>query len=122
MKKDLLLRILTSIVIIPFTFFFIIFGSWYFSIFLCILFLLASYEWIKLNKKNKIKKIIGSIFLFLSFFSAYKLRSYLGYEFFIFVVSICIFTDIGGYCFGKIIKGPKLTKISPKKNIFRCHR
>ena len=24
-------------------------------------------------------------------------------------------TDIGGYLFGKIIKGPKLTKISPKK-------
>ena len=28
---------------------------------------------------------------------------------------ICIFTDIGGYIFGKIFKGPKLTKISPKK-------
>ena len=24
---------------------------------------------------------------------------------------ICIFTDIGGYIFGKIFKGPKLTKI-----------
>jgi phosphatidate cytidylyltransferase len=24
-------------------------------------------------------------------------------------------TDIGGYVFGKIFKGPKLTKISPKK-------
>ena len=29
----------------------------------------------------------------------------------------CIFTDIGGYLFGKIFKGPKLTKISPKKTI-----
>ena len=27
----------------------------------------------------------------------------------------CISTDIGGYIFGKIFKGPKLTKISPKK-------
>ena len=26
-----------------------------------------------------------------------------------------IFTDIGGYIFGKIFKGPKLTRISPKK-------
>ena len=29
----------------------------------------------------------------------------------------CIASDIGGYCFGKIFKGPKLTKISPKKTI-----
>ena len=28
---------------------------------------------------------------------------------------ICIFTDTGGYIFGKIFKGPRLTKISPKK-------
>ena len=28
---------------------------------------------------------------------------------------ICIFTDVGGYLFGKIFKGPKLTKISPNK-------
>ena len=28
---------------------------------------------------------------------------------------ICIFTDIGGYIFGKLFKGPKLTKLSPKK-------
>tara|TARA_Y100000591_G_scaffold274653_1_gene251059 strand:+ start:102 stop:518 length:417 start_codon:yes stop_codon:yes gene_type:complete len=29
----------------------------------------------------------------------------------------CIASDIGGYIFGKILKGPKLTKISPKKTI-----
>jgi len=34
---------------------------------------------------------------------------------FVLVLIICIFTDIGGYLFGKIFKGPKLTKISPKK-------
>ena len=28
---------------------------------------------------------------------------------------ICISTDIGGYIFGKVFKGPKLTKISPNK-------
>ena len=33
----------------------------------------------------------------------------------IFILIICIFTDLGGYIFGKILKGPKLTKISPKK-------
>ena len=36
----------------------------------------------------------------------------------LFIISICVFTDIGGYVFGKIFKGKKLTKISPKKNLF----
>ena len=31
------------------------------------------------------------------------------------IIFICIFTDIGGYIFGNLFKGPKLTKISPKK-------
>ena len=30
-------------------------------------------------------------------------------------MTICIFTDLGGYIFGKIFKGPKLSKISPNK-------
>ena len=30
---------------------------------------------------------------------------------------ICIFSDIGGFIFGKILKGKKLTKISPNKTI-----
>ena len=31
------------------------------------------------------------------------------------VTLICVSTDIGGYIFGKIFKGPKLTKLSPNK-------
>ena len=37
------------------------------------------------------------------------------YIYFLIILLICISTDIGGYIFGKILKGPKLTKISPKK-------
>jgi phosphatidate cytidylyltransferase len=36
---------------------------------------------------------------------------------FLFSLAICIATDIGGYVFGKIFKGRKLTKISPNKTI-----
>ena len=31
------------------------------------------------------------------------------------IIIICVASDIGGYIFGKIFKGPKLTKISPNK-------
>ena len=33
----------------------------------------------------------------------------------IFLLTICILTDIGGFIFGKLIGGKKLTKISPNK-------
>ena len=36
------------------------------------------------------------------------------YYFFIVFIT-CISTDLGGYLFGKIFKGPKITKISPNK-------
>ena len=35
--------------------------------------------------------------------------------FFLYILIVCVSTDIGGYIFGKIFKGPKLIKISPKK-------
>ena len=31
------------------------------------------------------------------------------------IILICILTDIGGYIFGRILKGPKLIKLSPNK-------
>ena len=51
-----------------------------------------------------------SVFLILSFFSHLKILLFI-------ILLACIFSDIGGYIFGKIFKGPKLTKISPKKTI-----
>ena len=114
MLKEIEKRILTSLILIPITFFFIYKGSFFFILFLIINFFLSIYELIKLNKK-KIIKLIGITFLFLSFYFAYLLRLELGFKIFLFIILISILTDIGGYIFGKTFKGPKLTKISPKK-------
>ena len=75
----------------------------------------TSYEWIKMCKKKYIMNFFGIIFLIFSFFSAFYIRENIGLLFFLFIILICIFTDIGGYVFGKVFKGPKLTKISPNK-------
>ena len=119
MKKEFEKRILSSVFIIPIALFFVLQGAVFFLFFLGILFLVTSYEWIKMIKKNQFIKIIGIFFLFFSFYSAYQLRNYLeltvGLNAFLFIILICIFTDIGGYVFGKVFKGPKLTKISPNK-------
>ena len=115
MKKEFEKRIYSSIIIIPLSLFFLIKGSVFFTFFLSILFLATSYEWVILCKKKMINKILGTIFLLFSFYSAYQIRDIEGLNSFILVILICVFTDIGGYIFGKFFKGPKLIKISPNK-------
>ena len=68
-----------------------------------------------MTKNKDLIRIFGLFFLFFSFYSAFYLRQYIGLNFFIFIIIICIFTDTGGYIFGNILKGPRLTKVSPKK-------
>ena len=115
MMNELKKRIFSSIIIILISIFFIIQGSLLFLFFLSTLFLITSYEWINLNKRNNFIKLMGIVCLLLSFHSAYYFRQNLGIEFFIFIIMVCIFTDIGGYTFGKTFGGPKLIKISPNK-------
>jgi len=115
MIKEFEKRLLSSFILIPIVIFFIIQGSVFFVFFLSILFLVTSYEWLKMNIKNNLLKLLGVIFLLFSFYSAFFLRDTLGPDFFLFIICVCIFTDIGGYIFGKFLKGPKLIKISPNK-------
>lgn len=116
MKHELTKRIVSSFILIPLTFFFIIKGSFFFNFFILICFFITSFEWHMMSKK-KSYNIFGFIFLILSFYTVYKLRSDFNgdYMYLLLVISICVSTDIGGYIFGKFFKGPKLTKISPNK-------
>ncbi len=114
-NKELQKRIFSSIIIIPIAIFFIFQEAKFFIFFLSLLFLATSYEWFKMSKENYFMKYFGVVFLIFSFYSAFFIRENIGVFFFLFLILICIFTDIGGYVFGKIFKGPKLTKISPNK-------
>ena len=49
--------------------------------------------------------------------SAEGLQKGVGPVFFLYVLSVCICSDIGGYIIGRTIGGKKLTKISPNKTI-----
>ena len=113
MEKELQKRIISSIIIIPLSFFFIIKGSAFFILFLIVLFSIASFEWLKMAKKKELK-FFGIFFLLLSFYSVYLIRDRSLFEF-LMILIICITTDIGGYVFGKTFKGPKLVNISPNK-------
>jgi len=116
MNKELQKRIISSIFLIPISLFFIIKGSFFFDFFILICLLISIYEWHLMSKKKNYY-LLGIIFIFFSFYSAYFIRyETIGdYLQFLIVLLICISTDIGGYVFGKLFKGPKLTKISPNK-------
>ena len=115
MTGEFIKRFISSIILIPIVLFFVIKGSIFFSFFILICFIVASYEWFMMSK-NKSYVYPGFIFIIFSFYTAYYFRIEKdGYLIFLQILSICILTDIGGYLFGKIFKGPKLTKISPNK-------
>ena len=116
MNSELIKRIVSSVILIPLSIFIIIKGSILFLIFLILCFFVCVYEWYKMVNQISIL-LIGFLYLILSFISVYMIREdlNLNYFFLLFILCICVATDIGGYIFGKIFKGPKLTKISPNK-------
>jgi phosphatidate cytidylyltransferase len=118
MKNELIKRILSSIVLIPLSLYVIIEGSIFFNLFLLIIFFISIFEWHKMVN-HYFHKFLGILFLLVSFYSIHKIRFYSENEYWIllYIVCICILTDIGGYTFGKLFKGPKLTKFSPNKTI-----
>ena len=72
----------------------------------------------KLNNKFILLNIITFFYIFFVFCNlSYEIHRSEGPIFFLYVISVCFFTDIGGYVFGKIIGGKKLSKISPNKTI-----
>ena len=115
-NNELSKRIISSLIIIPVALFFIIKGSFLFIFFILICFLITSYEWHKMSNK-KPYYLPGFLFLMLSFYSSYIIRANdsESLKFFLYILIVCVSTDLGGYIFGKTFKGPKLIKISPKK-------
>ena len=113
-NHELSKRIISSLILIPLMTYAVLFDPFFFKLILIILFLIALIEWFKLINNNLLK-ILGLLFITFSFYSAFIIFDNMYGEFFYSILIICIATDIGGYVFGKAIKGPKLTKISPNK-------
>jgi len=130
MSSDFRKRVVTSIFLI-----FLLIGMFLYSYIMIVsLIIIAIISWIefyalisKIIKKNLLKHkflrffyktlslfyLSGLIYLILAIESEYfNLKIYLLYS-----VLVAIMSDIGGLVFGKILKGKKLTKISPNKTI-----
>ena len=124
MKNELFKRSFTSIILLT-VFFFCLFTSQTTWVSLLIFFtVICFYEFYNLLRKIfKINLIfilyISLIALYLYYFqlSLTKIRTEYNENIILILLSVCIFSDIGGYIVGKSIGGPKLTTISPNKTI-----
>ena len=123
MKSEIYKRIISSLILMSLIFLSALVNDYIFLSILFIVTILSWIEWIKIIEKIRFKKIyriiliiLFLIYLMIAFivcFNVFIIDKY----FFLTLLMICIFSDVGGYMFGKIFGGRKLTKISPKKTV-----
>ena len=127
-KKNFLKRTITSLVLI-----FILFSMFISPMMMIItIIIISSLSFYEFNRlffkifKSIFLKILSSglilLYLLSLVFIIFYIESvnilYPNYKlFFIYSVIISIASDLGGYFFGKLLKGKKLTKISPNKTV-----
>ena len=127
MNLKLKKRITTSVILFLLTIFCIFINSY---VFIIAIIIVSYFSWYETNHLiNSINKSATNwqhvAFNLTTFFyafgiftvSAIGLYFLLGPVFFLYALSVCICSDIGGYIIGKNIGGKKLTKISPNKTI-----
>ena len=124
--SELIKRLFTSIVLISLLFLSII-NIYVLAIFLIICFFQIIYECyfllkrnFKNNKKFKLYLLTLLSIIYIAYFNIQIFVTFLNNNsseliLLYFIITTCVFTDIGGYIFGKIFRGKKLTKISPNK-------
>ena len=124
MTDNLSNRIFTSVILLTVLLIGLFFHKYLWLILLVIAAIICFFEFNNLAKKIWKKKesfiygvnVISSLYLIFFTYSAFEIYKQ-GLNLTIFLLLICIFSDIGGYVIGKTIGGKKLTKISPNKTI-----
>jgi len=86
------------------------------NLLILIVFLFCIFEWVKIFKKKNAIFFLGLIVLFAFLLSLLRIYNYEEFNLtFLWLIVLTWLSDIGGYIFGKLFGGPKLTKISPNK-------
>ena len=124
MTDNLSNRIFTSVILSTVSLIGLFFHKYLWLILLVIAAIICFFEFNNLAKKICKKKesfiygvnVISSLYLIFFTYSGFEIYKQ-GLNLTIFLLLICIFSDIGGYVIGKTVGGKKLTKISPNKTI-----
>ena len=129
MQTQLIKRIFTSIILVSL----LILAFLYSFILIILLIFVSIISWIEFNslflrifnKNEPMSKFLRFLFkaislIYLFFFSIMIFKTIGNIEikkYLIFLITVCVCSDVGGLVFGKFFKGKKLTKISPKKTV-----
>ena len=117
-KSELKKRTITAVMLLPVVISMIFYSKIIFILLLFLVLFFSFKEWFFLNRKKiNLRTLFGFIFLIISIYFAYTIR---GDELstkilFLWIILTCVFSDIGGYVFGKTFGKRKITKISPNK-------
>ena len=86
------------------------------NLLILIVFLFCIFEWVKIFKKKNVIFFLGLIVLFVFLLSLLRIYNFEEFNLtFLWLIVLTWLSDIGGYIFGKLFGGPKLTQISPNK-------
>ncbi len=86
------------------------------NLLILIVFLFCIFEWVKIFKKKNAIFFFGLIVLFVFLLSLLRIYNFEEFNLiFLWLIILTWLSDIGGYIFGKLFGGPKLTQISPNK-------
>ena len=114
MINNFYLRIISIFLLAPIIIYFIFMGGIYFDFLLFITLGISIFECSKL-KNNNIKFLLILLVILFTYI-CYEIRNSIdGIKFFFLVLLATWLSDIGGYVFGKVFKGPKINIISPNK-------
>ena len=111
-------RILTSVIILPLSMYFILMGGNFIVSFLYAILILANFEAFSVFKK-KLSIILLDSILVVALLSLLHLRNDTASSFvlLIWIILLTVSSDIGGYVFGRYFKWKKFTAISPNKTL-----
>ena len=86
------------------------------NLLILIVFLFCIFEWVKIFKRKNAIFFLGLIVLFVFLLSLLRIYNFEEFNLtFLWLIVLTWLSDIGGYIFGKLLGGPKLTQISPNK-------
>jgi phosphatidate cytidylyltransferase len=86
------------------------------NLLILIVFLFCIFEWVKIFKRKNAIFFLGIIVLFVFLLSLLRIYNFEEFNLiFLWLIILTWLSDIGGYIFGKLFGGPKLTQISPNK-------
>ncbi len=108
-------RLIVSLLAFPFIYI-LLYQKILSNLLILIVFLFCIFEWVKIFKKKNAIFFLGLIVLFAFLLSLLRIYNFEEFNLtFLWLIILTWLSDIGGYIFGKLFGGPKLTQISPNK-------